>query len=248
MFSIFTKTMVATLAVSTATLTVAAGNYQDGETSAQQAVSDESEDTIYTADFKQNDGGFTTDNETVWKSLDSNWGWKGTGRLGATIIAALDAYLTSSEIDLTGYKDATLSFSHVVSGSRQYTPSDVLFVEVVDGDKVTELNDKVTWPAGTDFTPVNSGKVSLKDFVGKKIKVQFHYTCTTVEACVWAIQNMTITGVESGNGIQSVTTSKGLDLTQPYEMYTLGGTKATDNAGHGLRIIKQGGKTWKLMK
>lgn len=202
-------------------------------------------ETVYSADFTQSDGGFTTDNPSVWKSNDATYGWKGTAFIGGHNLS-LEALLTSGEIDLTGYKDATLSFDHVVS--RAASPKDVLYVEVISDGKTDVLNDHVTWPAGTDWTPVSSGDISLSSYAGKKIQIQFHYTSTVVEACVWAIKDLKITGSRADSGISGVTTDARPDFSKPYQAYSVSGAAMSRDARNGIMIIRQGGKTWKLVK
>lgn len=202
--------------------------------------------TILNADFTTSDGGFTTDNETVWKNV-SNRGWQAIGRIGTQNLS-IDAYLTSPEIDLTGYSDASFTFDHSAWLARNDRPSDVLHVEVLVGDKTEEVNDHVTWPESNVIDEkVNAGTISLAAYAGKKIRIQFHYTSTVVEAMAWAIKNITVTGSPSTSGIQKVEAATGLDLSKPYQIYTVDGRKAT-NGEKGILLYRQGSQTWKVMK
>lgn len=245
-FSTTTKSMMAACLLSFSSFCAAAQTSVD-QALVSAASADEATTTIYSADFKTSEGGFTTDNEMCWKSTDPTYGWKGTGFIEGSNLM-LESNLTSGEIDLSGYSDATFSFSHVVS--RSTAPSEALHVEILDGDKVTEVNDQVTWPAGTDWNPVNSGEISLKDYVGKKIRIQFHYTSTTLEACIWAINSLTITGIKTVNGINEATTATDArpDFSRAYEVYTIDGRRGNGAATKGVKIIKQGNKTWKMIR
>lgn len=247
-----TKSVMAAMAMSVVALTVPAAAPCHAESSVSPVdvagqSADEATEVIYNATFTASDGGFTTDNDMVWKSMDSKYGWKAFGNFGGTNVA-LDAYLTSPEVDLTDYKDVTLSFDHIVS--RASSPSDVLYVEVIADGKTTAIDkNKITWPEGTNWTSINSGKISLDEYVGKKIQIQFHYTSTSVEACIWAIQAMSIVGTNTTSGIHDVTVENKFDPSKPYEVYTVGGLKINDNASYrGVRIIRQGGKAWKAVK
>lgn len=245
-FSTSANSMTAAFLLSLSSLCAAAQMSVD-HTVVSAASDDEATTTIYSADFKTSDGGFTTDNEMCWKSTDPTYGWKGTALIGGGIVM-LESNLTSGEIDLGGYSDASFSFSHVVS--RSTAPSEALHVEILEGDKVTEVNGQVTWPAGTDWIPVNSGEISLKNFAGKKIRIQFHYTSTSLEACVWAINSLTITGTKTTSGISEAATVTDArpDFSRAYEAYTIDGRKVNGAASKGVRIIKQGNKTWKVIR
>lgn len=210
--------------------------------------------TILNADFNTGDAGFTTDNNTVWK-LQSGKGWRAFGRIG-TANRAIDAFLTSPVIDLTGYADATLTFTHYAWMADNDQPADVLSVEVADPsvpdgqveDNPVKLNDAIQWPTGQSSTEeVNSGAVSLKAYTGKQIKLRFHYTGTTVENLIWLIKNVTVTGTPLSAGIEGVTAGSGLDLTKPFSVYTVDGRQA-DATAKGLLIYKQGTKVWKVVK
>lgn len=200
------------------------------------------EETIYTATFTSDDGGFTTDNSTVWKR-NTSYGWTGTAYLNKKNTAA-DARLTSPAIDLTNCTEAKLSFSHAVNFAD--APSEVLSVEIVSDGQTTDISDYVAWPTGDSWYFKDAGTVNLNSFVGKPIQVVFHYTSTTSEAATWEIKSMTVTGKTAVNGIGSITTSKlRPDYTKPYEVYSIDGRRTTRDA-HGLKIIRQNGTTWKV--
>lgn len=230
----FTKSLLVLSAMLLMSLTASAGN------EAAKAAGD-GETVIYSANFLNEDGGFTTDNSYIWKR-SSNRGWQAYGKG-----MSLDANLTSEEFDLSNYSDATLSFTQIASQAKNDVPSDVLHVEILEGDKVEEINDNINWPDGSNVTPVASGDVSLNKWAGKKIKVQFHYTCTTVEALIWAINDMKITGKPLAGGIENVTTGS-VDLHKAYEIYSLGGARLNAMPEKGVVIVKQGGRTFKIVR
>lgn len=207
-------------------------------------VPSEDWETVYTATYTDGDGGCTTNNAKVW-TLDSKYGWKGTAYYNGSSHAA-NATLTSPEIDLTEYADAKLEFNHAVNYAS--SPSSVLSVEVVCDGQTTTL-DGITWPAGTNWKFKESGEISLSDFAGKKIQVAFHYTSTTSEASTWEIKTVTVSGKKANSGIDAIETAPAHpDFTQPYETYTIDGRKVDAGFYHGVVIIKQNGRTWKVVR
>lgn len=172
------------------------------------------EETVYTATFTTDDGGFNTTDSRIWKR-DAKYGWKGTGYLSGKATEA-DASLTSPEIDLTGYASATLSFNHAVNFAAD--PSAVLTVEIESNGTTTGLNDKVAWPKGDSWTFKASGDIDLTAWAGSKCRITFHYTSTTAEAATWEIKDLTVKGVKkAADGISTPAVSYRKD-TRTYDL------------------------------
>lgn len=201
------------------------------------------EETIYSATFTSTDGDFTADNTTVW-TRSSKYGWTGTAYINKKATAA-DAILTSPEIDLTAYIESSLQFSHAVNFAS--SPSDVLSVEIVCDGETTVVNDLISWPAGNSWTFKESGAINLSAFAGKRIRIVFHYTSTSSEACTWEIKNLSVKGKHDSGGLTEISMPTQPDPAQPYDIYTIDGRKANPTA-HGLLIIRQNGKTWKVVR
>ncbi len=211
------------------------------------------EEDIYKEDFTGNNEGNCTVVNTdvpnsgfiVWQS-DPLYGWKGTAFKGGANKA--DATLYTPEIDLNGYSTAILSFSHAVNFCTTAQPSDVLAVEVVCDDRTTVLQG-IKWPKGTSWTFNDSGDIPLDDFVGKKIKIAFHYTSTAAEASTWEIKTMSVRGkkIPTDVALPSVSSPSKPDFTRPYEMYTTAGCRISSITSRGIVIIRQDGKTWKFV-
>lgn len=208
------------------------------------------ETDIYKVNFKENDGNCTVVNTdvpyegfVVWQP-DAQYGWKGTAFKGSANKA--DATLYTPEIDLGGYGTAILSFEHAVNYCSN--PSSVLFVEVVCDGQVTVLQG-INWPKGTTWTFNQSGDISLSDFIGKKIRIAFHYTSNTSEASTWEIKNMSVRGRKIPASIPHLPATSSLskpDFTRHYDMYTIDGRKITYMRRSGIVIIKQDGHVWKI--
>jgi len=210
----------------------------------------EGETDIYKVNFLDNDGSCTIVNTdipnpdfVVWQ-LDRQYGWKGTAFKGSANKA--DATLYTPEIDLGGYSTAILNFNHAVNFCS--SPSSVLAVEVVCDGQTTVLQG-IKWPKGSTWTFNDSGDIPLGDFVGKKIKIAFHYTSKTSEASTWEIKSMSVRGRKIPAGIKSppVSSSSRPDFTRPYEMYTTDGRRITSAQGNVIVIIKQDGRVWKVV-
>lgn len=207
-------------------------------------------ETIYKATFTSETGKFTTTNITVpnndfevW-TQDSKYGWKGTGYANNRAYAT-EALLTSPEIDLTGFSEATLTFNHAVNFCK--SPQTTLCVEVVCDGMTTTL-DGITWPTGNNWTFIDSGEISLNAFAGKKINIVFHYKSNDTEAGTWEIKKMSVTGTRSTTGISSVTQSDAPDMSKPYKAYSIDGQSITSPKDYkGIIIIVKDGKTWKMM-
>lgn len=201
------------------------------------------DETVYHALFTEATGGFTTDNGEIWKT-NTKYGWTGKGFINNQKTEA-DASITSPEIDLTDYDEATLTFSHAVNFAA--SPADVLGVEVVSEGQTTRLTN-IQWPAGNNWNFQTSGEIALGNFNGKKIRIVFHYTSSTEEASTWEIKEMTITAKRKANSIDHVTTTESdFNPDLPYETYHLDGSKA-DKQANGIIIIKQGTKVWKIAR
>lgn len=208
------------------------------------------EEYIYDENFTSGNAGNCTSMTSspssdfkVW-SLDDIYGWKGTAFKGSA--KAADATLYTPEIDLTGYSTAMLAFSHAVNFSS--APSSQLFVEVVC-DGVTTVLDGITWPAGNSWTFKESGDIPLDDFAGKKITIGFHYTSTDASAPTWEIKTMNVRGKKIPSSIDTPMqpSMARLDLTRPYEIYSLDGRRISRISGKGIVVIRQDGKSWKLV-
>lgn len=209
------------------------------------------EEDIYKVDFTVSEGNCTIVNTDVpnsdfivWQP-DNQYGWKGTAYKGSANKA--DATLYTPEIDLTGYSTAILNFSHAVNFCKANSPETVLFVEVLCDGQTTVLNG-IKWPKGSTWTFNDAGDISLSEFIGKKIKIGFHYTSTVSEASTWEIKSISVRGRKVPTGITapSVPSSCKPDFTRPYEMYTTDGRRVNSMTGKGIIIIRQDGKTWKL--
>lgn len=206
---------------------------------------------LYYADYKTSDGGCTVETVAapstgaeIW-TLSSKYGWVGTGYSNGT--HAAEGSLLTPEIDLTEYKNATLDFNHALN--FQSSPEEVMAVEVKCDGVATKL-EGIAWPSGSNWTFNESGTISLADFTGKKIKIAFHYKSTDAVSGTWEIDWVKVCAEKNTTGISGVTIKDKMpDWNKTYEIYSIDGRRLSrDDDSHGIVIIRQGGKSWKIAK
>ena len=211
---------------------------------------DPESDIIWKCDFTKSDGDCTIDDvslsgvSSVW-TRDSKYGWKGTAFSSGASHAA-ESVLLTPEIDLDRYKDITLSFNHAVNFCA--SPSTTLAVELICEGQGSRLAS-VKWPAGTDWDYVSSGTIDLSAYTGCVIQIGFRYRSTASEAGTWEIKDITLAGKVIPSGIEGATVGKAhLDLSQPYEAFTVDGRRVDAATHRGLMIVRQNGMTWKVVR
>lgn len=230
--------------------TVKSTEYSGGDSS------DTGETVIYTANYKSADGNCVATDITqpqtgieVWQRT-SSYGWKATSSIknssGKYVKYDAEGTLALPEIDLGGYDSALLAFTHILNFCT--SPDDYLSVEVQCEGNVTKLSE-FTWPAGTSYVSVESGAVSLNQFVGKKIQILFRYTGTTSVSATWEIVKAIVSGKKTTSGIKAISSESQFDAARPYEVFDMSGRRLTgEDATHGVVIIRQDGKTFKKVK
>lgn len=230
--------------------TVKSTEYSGGDSS------DTGETVIYTANYKSADGNCVATDITqpqtgieVWQRT-SSYGWKATSSIknssGKYVKYDAEGTLALPEIDLGGYDSALLAFTHILNFCT--SPDDYLSVEVQCEGNVTKLSG-FTWPAGTSYVSVESGAISLNQFVGKKIQILFRYTGTTSVSATWEIVKAIVSGKKTTSGIKAISSESQFDAARPYEVFDMSGRRLTgEDATHGVVIIRQDGKTFKKVK
>jgi len=223
-------------------LTVRSSAYTSGGGSAT------TEETIYSADYTSTEGDCTTETDggslgfDVWQQT-SSYGWKGTAYYKGTRYAA-DASLVTPEIDLTDYADIKLSFSHAVNYCE--SPSTTLAVEVrCEGQ--TDVLSGFTWGTGTSWTFKQSGDISLDAYAGKTIQIAFHYKSTTAEASTWEVKNVEVSGIKHTTGVEQAPVEPRY-ADAPIVVYSLDGRRLDAMPDHGIVIVRQGNKVWKIAR
>ena len=219
------------------------------------------DDTIIDLDFTSSDGGCSTSiaknessNANIWVQT-SSYGWKATAFVSSTKKNyAADATLTLPEIDLSEYEDAKLTINQAVNYAYgkglDYLSVLVKTTDPEEGTSITKLSD-FSVPASDSWTFADY-TLDLSQFCGNKATISFRYTSDATICCTWEIKYATVTGTKSTDGIQAPTRSftyGGIDMTKPYDTYTVDGRKTTltDNS-KGIFILKQGNNTRKIAR
>lgn len=214
---------------------------------------------VYACTFIGDDGGCTAEyalrpsnGMEVW-TLDAKYGWKAAASTGSTKYNNLkmydsDATLLTPEIDLSTYAVASLTFEHACNWCAD--PSAVLYVNArTDNGTETPLTVS-NWPAGNSWTFVESGKVDLNKFAGKKIRLAFRYTSTTSEAATWEIQNLSVMAQGRYSGIENIPVYLQPEVDNsvcPVEFYTTDGRRVDPATYRGIVIRRQGTSVTKLL-
>ena len=144
------------------------------------------------------DEGFTSNiNSFSKKNVSGSKGWYWSNYDSGC--AVMNGYGSDNEdwfispaLDLNGYQRAVFSFRHAVG---YFTSWDDLTVWVSDDyDGVSSPVTNGTWKQITEFekptswTFVNSGSLSLNDYLGSsQVYIAFKYTSTSSAACAWEI-------------------------------------------------------------
>ena len=84
---------------------------------------------------------------------------------------------------------------------------------------------------------------------GSCVTTDIRYTGTTSVSATWEIQKATVTGKKTSSSIVAVSSSSQFDSTKPYEVFDMSGHRLSQNEyKHGVVIIRQGGKVFKMVK
>jgi len=151
---------------------------------------------IYEETFAADKGEYTIDDKNlgslsyVWSHDAGNKYMKASGYKGGGV----ESWLVSPEYDLAGQESVYLSFDHILNYLKGATRTEHVNVLIKETSAAewTSL-EGITWPEGTSWTAVNSGKVDLSAYAGKKIQIAFKYTSTASVATTWEVYNVKLT-------------------------------------------------------
>lgn len=148
--------------------------------------------------FSTSIGKFTIENVNigglsyVWK-WDANKYMKASAFVGGSNNAA-ESMIVSPEVDLTGSKNATLTFAHALNFIKTGKKEEHIFVlaKKVGDENWTELQI-TTFPSGSSWTFVDCS-MDLSAYDNSKIQIAFKYVSTTAVAPTWEVKNVKISG------------------------------------------------------
>ena len=131
----------------------------------------------------------------VW-TLESSYGWKGTGFLSEN--KKTESYLVSPEIDLSKAATPSVVFDCAINylkGADRSENFNLVIATDYAGDAAStswKTLEVTGWPAEDSWTFVTVEPVSLEEYVGKKIRLAFHYQSTSTTACTVEVKNMSV--------------------------------------------------------
>ncbi len=170
-------------------------------------------------DFVISDVTLPAGQTSIW-SFDSQYGAKITAHIGDSNYAS-ESWLISPWIDLTDVVGAAVSFDHVQRFAG--TAEDELTFWALSDDTNAEWT-KLSIPkyaTGSDWSFVNSGEISLNDYVGKNVKVAFKYISNTTNAATWEIKNFSAHEVKADPGLAFETTEFEVEIGDDFTAPTL---------------------------
>ena len=127
----------------------------------------------------------------VWKH-DSYNGvayMKASGYVGGAKVS--DSYLVSPVLDLTSETKAVLTFEHAGKYFGDLEKEAQVWVRE-EGAEWSKQLEIPTHLQTLDYTFYNSGEISLKDFVGKKIQIGWRYQSSADAAGTWEVNNIKV--------------------------------------------------------
>jgi len=147
----------------------------------------------YSEPFSTGLGSFTQNNVSgaqYW-GFASGYGAKMTGF--TSVNNANEDWLISPAIDLTTLTSAAMSFDHTINKGvvANMQTEQTLWVSQDNGTTWNQIKIP-TYPAGSTWTYVNSGEISLDAYAGKTIRIAFKYLSTSTASATWEIKNFLI--------------------------------------------------------
>lgn len=151
---------------------------------------------IYTETFISRQGDFTVDNKILPSGFTSIWNPSSYGITASGYKSGnkdSESWLISPSINLAGYTSIGMSFDHTINytNSTNLKTFHTLWISTDNGTTWTQLTIPV-YPAGSNWTFVNSGDIDLNSYIGQTIKVAFKYQSSTSSAGTWEVKNFQI--------------------------------------------------------
>lgn len=151
---------------------------------------------IYSESFISRQGDFTVDNKILPAGFTSIWNASSYGITASGFKSAnyaSESWLISPSFDLTGYTSIGMSFDHTINKGllANLTTDHTLWISIDNGTTWTQLTIP-NYPAGNNWTFVNSGDIDLNPYIGKTIKVAFKYISSTASSASWEIKNFQV--------------------------------------------------------
>lgn len=154
---------------------------------------------IFEESFATSQGAFTTNNvlgAQVWgHEIYNGKGYMKMSGFADNASHANEDWLISPAINLTGVSAATISFEHTINkGNVANMKTNHTLHFSADNGVTWEQVAITTYPAGTNWTFVNSGDIAIPaKFLGKSgIKFAFKYLSSDTESASWEINKVIV--------------------------------------------------------
>ena len=170
-------------------------------------------------DFVISDVTLPAGQTSIW-SFDSQYGAKITAHIGNSNYAS-ESWLISPWIDLTDVVGASVSFDHVHRFAGTAGEELTFWAKSDDANAQWTKLSIPKYATGSDWSFVNSGEISLNDYVGKNVKVAFKYISNTTNAATWEIKNFSAHVVKADPGLAFETTEFEVEIGDDFTAPTL---------------------------
>ena len=154
------------------------------------------ETTAFTETFAQSQGQFTIEDKVTDPAVSNVWQWSDKYGLTATAYIsgnnhAVESWLISPVIDLTGYQNAKLTFEHAGKYFGTVADEAMVMVKGTSGAWTKVAIDQ--YPSGWDYITATADLTAYK---GQKIQVAFAYKSTATKAGTWELKNVKVSGAK----------------------------------------------------
>ncbi len=223
------------------------------------------EDLVFSETFATSLGGFSSVNVSGTNNwyVDTNYHY---AKMYGAASDNNEDWLVSPALDLSKHKEATLTFDHAANKgtAANKTTMQTLWMsaDYIDGDPSTGTWTQVTiptYPAGTNWTFVNSGNIDIPaEFLVKDMHFAFKYVAATAsEGSCWEIKNVVLNASCSATAIEQPTATEAAIFaadgriygTDDMRIYTVLGLDVTEMNGSlcGVYIVKVGNSVQKII-
>jgi hypothetical protein len=162
--------------------------------------------TIFSESFANNSkGAFTIENVVMPAGVTYIWTTSPSyGMVASAFVGGsnkvTESWLISPEISLANVATVSMTFEHALNYLRGAKAVDfasiwlsTTYTSGSPGSAAWSQLNVPVYPAGTNWTFISSGAVSLDDFAGEpKVRIAFKYVSTTTTAPTWEVKNVVI--------------------------------------------------------
>lgn len=154
------------------------------------------ETTAFTETFAANQGLFTIEDKVTDPAVSNVWQWSDKYGMKATAYDsgnnhAVESWLVSPVIDLTGYQNAKLTFDHAGKYFGTIADEAMVMVKGTSGTWTKATIDQ--FPTGWDYV---TATVDLSAYKGQHIQIAFAYKSTATKAGTWELKNVKVSGAK----------------------------------------------------